>query len=146
LRLINRRADRKEKRMATDTHQQAPAVSVALAHVEAWSNRDYEAARAALAPEVKVTVTSTVEGLPKTDTVGVDDYMTGLIAFADAVVPGSVRIDGSIGDERNALLLVTVKTAGPPTGSTTVPAAHLYLLDEENKIKSEQVVFYLVPD
>jgi SnoaL-like domain len=132
--------------MATETQQESPAVSAALAHIEAWSNHDYEAARAALAGHVKVTVTSTIEGLPGTDTVGIDDYMTGLIAFADTVVPGSVRVDASIGDERNALLLVTVKTAGPPTGSTTVRAAHLYLLDDDNKIKSEQVVFYVVPD
>ena len=132
--------------MATQTYQQSPAVSVALAHVESWSNQDYDAARAALAPDVKVTVTSTMEGLPKTDTVGVDDYMSGLVMFADTIVPGSLRIDGSIGDERNALLIVTVKTAGPPMGSMTLPAARLYLLDENNKIKSEQVIFYAVPD
>ena len=132
--------------MATATHQQSPAVSVALAHVEAWSNHDYDSARAALAPDVKVTVTSTIEQMPKTDTVGVDDYMSGLVMFADTVVPGSLRVDASIGDEHNALLLVTVKTAGPPMGSSTVPAAHLYLLDKNNKIKAEQVVFYAVPD
>jgi hypothetical protein len=59
--------------MATATHQQSPAVSFALAHVEASSNHDYDAARAALAPDVKVTVTTTTKGLPRTDTVGVDD-------------------------------------------------------------------------
>ena len=91
-------------------------------------------------------MTSTIEGLPKTDTVGVDDYMAGLVMFADTVVPGSLRVDGSIGDERNALLLVNVKTAGPPMGSMTLPAARLYLLDENNRIKSEQVIFYAVPD
>ena len=132
--------------MATETHQESPAISVALAHVEAWSNHDYDTARAALAPDVTVTVTSTIEGMPKTDTVGIDDYMAGLAMFADTVVPGSLRVDGSIGDERNALLLVTVKTAGPPMGSMTIPAARLYLFDENNKIKSEQVIFYAVPD
>lgn len=137
--------------MATDTqhestHQQSPAVSVALAHVEAWSNHDYESARAALASDVTVTVTSTLEGMPKTDTTGVDDYMTGLVMFADTVVPGSLRLDASIGDDHNALLLVTVKTAGPPMGSLTLPAARLYLLDENDKIKREQVIFYAVPD
>ena len=132
--------------MATDTRAASPAVSVALAHVEAWSNHDYATARAALAPDVKVTVTSTLEGLPRTDTVGVDDYTTGLVRFADTVVPGSLRVDGSVGDERNALLLVTVKTVGPPMGSMTLPAARLYLLDEHNRIESEQVIFYAVPD
>ena len=42
--------------------------------------------------------------------------------------------------------MVTVKTAGPPMGSMTIPAARLYLLDDNNKIKSEQVIFYAVPD
>jgi hypothetical protein len=69
-----------------------------------------------------------------------------LIAFAEAVVPGSARIDGSVGDERNALVLVTVKTTGPPMGSMTLPAARLYVLDENNKITAEQVIFYAVPD
>jgi hypothetical protein len=137
--------------MATTTHrestrQESRAVSVAVAHVEAWSKHGYDSARAALAPDVKVTVTSTIDGMPKTDTVGVDDYMTGLVELADTVVPDSLRVDGSIGDERNALLLVTVKTAGPPTGSMTLPAARLYLLDENNKIRAEQVIFYAVPD
>jgi hypothetical protein len=44
--------------------------------------------------------------------------------------------------QRNALLLVAVKTARPPMGSLTLPAARLYLLDENNKIKAEQVIFY----
>ena len=31
-------------------------------------------------------------------------------------------------------------------GSMTIPAARLYLLDENNNITSEQVIFYAVPD
>ena len=131
--------------MATETEQLAPAVSVALAHIEAWSNHDFEAAREALAPEVRVSVTSTMEHMPTTDTIGADEYMFGLIAFAEAIVPGSARIDGTLGDERNALVLVTVKTGGPPMGAMTLAAARLYLLDDNNKIKSEQVIFYAVP-
>src|SRR5919197_2903563 len=46
-------AGREEKFMATETHQEAPAISVALAHVEAWSNHEYDTARAALAPDVR---------------------------------------------------------------------------------------------
>jgi hypothetical protein len=49
-----------------------------------------------------------------------------------------LRVDGSVGDERNALLLVTLKTAGPTMGSMTIPAARLYLLDENNEIKAER--------
>ena len=131
--------------MATETHQLAPALSVALAHIEAWSNHDFDAAREALAPDVHVTVTTTMEQMPTTDTTGAEEYMAGLIPFAEAVVPGSARIDGSIGDERNALVLVTVKTAGPPMGPLTLRAARLYLLDENKKLKAEQVIFYAVP-
>ena len=31
-------------------------------------------------------------------------------------------------------------------GSLTLPAARLYLLDENEKIKAELVIFYAVPD
>lgn len=42
----------------------------------------------------------------------------------------------SVGDERNALLMLTVKAAlGLGGGMVTLPAARLYLLDENNKTK-----------
>ena len=81
-------------------------------------------------------------GPPPTDLTGVDDYMIGLTQFAQAVVPGSARILESVGDECNALILVTVEADFGGT-KTTLPAARLYLLDENHKIKSEQVVFYV---
>jgi len=120
----------------------SPAVAVARAHVEAWSNHDYEGARKSLARDVHVTVTSTQPMLPRTDTVGIDEYMDGLIKFGQIVVPGSARISETIGDARNALLVVTVK-ATMGTGGATVPltAARLYLLDEKGKIQTEQVIF-----
>jgi hypothetical protein len=122
------------------------AAAMAQAHCEAWSNHDYAKAREALAPDVKVTATSTQDGLPLTNLTGVDDYMKGLVLFADTVQPGSLKTNAVVGDERNALLLVTVKTQGPPLGPTTLSGARLYLFDENDKIKSEQVVFYVVPD
>ena len=36
--------------------QESPAVAIARAHVEAWSNHDFDTARSMLAPDVKVTV------------------------------------------------------------------------------------------
>lgn len=125
---------------------ESPAVAIARAHVEAWSNHDYEAARKTLADDVKVTATSTLEGLPKTDLAGADAYMQGLIQFANTVKPGSARINASIGDDRNALLLVTVQTEGPAFGAMTLPAARLYRFDENDKIKVEHVIFYAVPN
>ena len=123
-----------------------PAVAVARAHVQAWSSHDFDTARSMLAGDVKITATSTDPGLPRTDLTGAASYMAGLIAYAQPIVPGSVRIVASAGDERNALLTLTVTMAGGPFGAgATAPCARLYLLDDDNKIKTEQVIFYVAP-
>jgi hypothetical protein len=124
--------------------QDSPAVAVARAHVEAWSHHDWETARAGLAADVHVTATSTQPAVPGTDTTGSDAYMEGLIAFAQAVVPGSARVLASVGDERNALLMLTVE-ADFGGGPVTLPAARLYLLDDDHRIKAEQIVFFVIP-
>jgi hypothetical protein len=73
--------------------------------------------------------------------------MEGLIAYAQPIVPGSVRILASTGDERNALLTLTMKMAGGPFGAgASAPCSRLYLLDENNKIKTEHVIFFVAPD
>ena len=117
------------------------AVTVARAHVEAWSHHDYDTARSGLAPDVHVTAITTMAFPPPTDLTGADDYMTGLIQFARAVVPGSARIIASTGDDRNALIMLTVQ-ADLGAGTVTLPGSRLYLLDDDSKIKSEHVVFY----
>jgi hypothetical protein len=109
--------------------------------VEAWTNHDFDAARSALAPDVRVTAITTQPMPPATDLTGADDYMVGLTQFAQAVVPGSLRILGSTGDERDALLMLTVE-ADFGGGKATFPGARLYLLDENNKIQTEHVIFY----
>jgi hypothetical protein len=125
--------------------QDSPAVAIARAHAEAWSNHDWTKAREGLAADVHVTATTTQPTMPTTDLTGIEDYMHGLIEFAQAVVPGSQRVIASVGDERNALLMLTVE-ADFGGGPVTLPAARLYLLDEDNKIKAEQVVFFAVPN
>ena len=120
----------------------SPAVEVARAHVQAWNHRDLDTARAALANDVHVAVTTTQPGAPAVDTVGIPDYMVGLEAFVKAVTRGSLEEIAAIGDDRNALLLITVE-ADFGFGKTTSPGARLYLLDENNKIAAEQVVFFL---
>ena len=125
--------------------QEPPAVAVARAHVEAWSNHDFDTARSLLADDVHVTATSTNPALPQTDLAGAGDYMAGLIAFAQPIVPGSVRILASIGDERNALLTLTVD-ADFGGRKAILPGARLYRLDDNNKIKTEQVIFYVAPN
>ena len=126
--------------------KESPAVAIARAHVEAWSNQDFDRARNSLAPDVHVTVTTCQPVMAPTDTTGVDVYMDGLIKFAQAVVPGSLRVIDSLGDERNALLLLTMKAAFDPSGPKfTLTASRLYLLDENDKIKVEQVIFFVTP-
>ena len=120
---------------------ESPAAAIARAHVEAWSNHDFGTARSGLAPDVRVTAVTTQPAPPPTDLTGADDYMIGLTQFAQAVVPGSVRILASAGDERNALLMLTVQ-ADFGAGKATLPGARLYLLDDNNKIKTEHVIFY----
>ena len=121
------------------------AVDLALAHCEAWSNHDWDTARAALADDVRVTATSTMPGAPKTDLDGPEAYMEGLRAFAGAVVAGTLQVNASVGDQRNALVQVTAHTDGPPFGPLTLHGARLYLFDENDKIKEEQIIFVGVP-
>ena len=125
--------------------QDSPAVTSARAHVAAWSNHDFDTARSSLAADVTVTSTTTNPAIPDVNLTGIDDYMRGLIAFAQGVVPGSQRVIASVGDERNALLMLTVQVTGPDGAQMTLPGARLYLLDEDGKIKVEHVIFYAVP-
>ena len=125
-------------------NHESPAVAAAVAHVEAWSNHDFDAARAGLADDVKVVAITTQPIMKPTDLMGVEDYMVGLVEFARAVVPGSARILTSLGDDRNALLTLTVE-ADFGTGRMTLPASRLYLFDDDHKIQSEQVIFFATP-
>jgi hypothetical protein len=121
----------------------SPAVKLARAHIEAWSRKDWDTARSMLADEVHVIAITTNPALPHTDLTGAAEYMTGLVAFADPIVPGSVRELASAGDERNALLTLDLRVAGGPFGAgAAAPCARLYLV-EDGKIKTEQVIFYV---
>jgi SnoaL-like domain len=136
-----------EERIQVSDHQESPAVALTLAHVEAWSNHDWDTAREMLAPDAHVTATSTQPLMNATDLTGIDDYMDGLIKFAQAVEPGSARVLTSIGDERNSLILLTVKAAfGSDGAKVTLPSARLTLFDENNKIKKQQIIFFALSE
>ena len=122
----------------------SPAVKLARAHVDAWGRKDFDTVRNALAPDVTATQSSTMPGIPRADLVGADDYMPGLILFAQSIVPGSVQVTDSTGDDQYALLMVTTKVDGPPFGKLTIHNARLYRFDD-NKIAAEQVIFYTAP-
>jgi hypothetical protein len=128
--------------MSTD--QQSSAVAIARAHVEAWSKQDFDTARSMLAPDVRVTAVTTAPYPPDTDLVGADDYMTGLVAYAQPIVPGSLQVLSAIGDDTNALLTLNLRMAGGPFGAgVEAPCARLYLIDENGKIKTERIVFFV---
>jgi ketosteroid isomerase-like protein len=123
---------------------ESPALAIARAHIEAWSSKDYDKTRAMLAPDVHVTATSTFAAMQPTDLTGPDAYMQGLVAFADPIVPGSVRELGAVGDEHNALVLLDLEVAGGPFGQGVhAPCARLYQTDTGGQIKIEQIVFYV---
>ena len=123
---------------------EAPAITVARRHVDAWDSHDFDSARASLASDVHVTAMSVDPNLPVTDTTGIEEYMQGLVAFAQAVVPGSTRVNISLGDENRALLQVTSRVRfGPDAPEMTLHGARLYLLDAGQKIKHEQIVFFV---
>ena len=126
--------------------QESAAVALARAHAEAWGHHDWDKARRMLAPDVHVTATSTQPIMNPTDLTGINDYMDGLLKFAEPVEPGSAHVIASVGDERNSLILLTVKTAlGPDGEKVTLPAARLALFDENQKLQQEQVIFFVVP-
>ena len=128
------------------TQQDPTAVAVARAHVEAWGSHDYDSARASLAPEVHVTVTSVDPVAPKVDTAGIEEYVQGLIQFGQAVLPGTSRVDSAVGDDTRALLRVTSRVKfGPDAPEMTLHGARLYRLDENQKIDDEQVIFFVTP-
>lgn len=121
---------------------ESPAVDIARAHLEAWTNHDLDKARRNLAADVQFF--SPVHALA-----GVADYMDsprGLTQFALQVVPGSLRVLAAMGDERNALIMYEHRTEGGPLGSKVFAAAQTWLLDENRRIKVERIISYSTPE
>ena len=122
----------------------SPAVAAALAHCQAWTSHDWDTAQRMLATDVRVTATTTQPTMPATNLTGVEAYMQGLRQFAGAVVPGTLEVHAHVGDERNALLMVTVPAGfGPGGAPVSLHGARLYLLDDRGKIRVEHVVFFI---
>ena len=126
--------------------QDSPAVKIALAHIDAWSHHDWGETKELLAPNVHVFVTTTMPNLgSSSEFTGVDKYMELKIKAAQLVETGSVQVIGTIGDESNALTLVTFRIGLGPGGSmVTMARACLYLLDENKKIKEERDSFFVL--
>lgn len=126
--------------------QISPAVTVALAHIDAWSRHDWDKTRELLAPDVHAWVTNTQPNFGRTvEFTGVDEYMARKVKGAQIVEPGSVQVISTFGDESNALILVTLRIGLGPGGSmVTMARACLYSLDENKKIKEERDEFLVL--
>jgi len=129
------------------TQRDAPAVAIARDHIEAWSHHDWEKTRELLAPNVHAVVTTTQPNEGHTvELTGIDAYMEPKIKASQLIEPGSVHEISAIGDERNALILVTMRIGLGPGGTmVTLARALLYLLDENKKIKEERDEYYILP-
>lgn len=124
-----------------ETKTESRAVALALSHLKAWTNQDFETVRGNLAADVQFFSAAA-------NLVGIHEYMDaprGLTQFARQVVPGSLRVIAAMGDERNALVMYEVSTEGGPIGSKLFPSAQTWLLDDHGKIKVERIVPYMVP-
>lgn len=122
--------------------QDSTAVTIARAHINAWSHQDWEKTRELVAPTVHVVATTTQPMLPSGEASGIDNYMERLIQTVQVIEPGSVQVISAIGDERNALILETLRIALGPGGTMVALArASLYLLDENQKIIEERDEF-----
>lgn len=125
---------------------ESTAVSVARAHIDAWTHHDWVRTREMLSPNVHASVTSTDPQFPGGgDFTGVDTYMDRKTKAARLVEPGSVRVISTIGDELNALILVTFRIGLGPGGTmVTMARSCLYALDESGKIKEERDAFFIL--
>ena len=121
------------------------AVSIALAHIDAWTHHDWDKTREMLAPDVHALVTSTDQQFRGSELTGVDTYMERKTKAARLIEPGSVQVLSTIGDEVNALVLVTFRI-GLGAGGTMVTMARscLYALDQNKKIKEERDAFFIL--
>jgi hypothetical protein len=127
------------------TQQDAPAVAIARAHIEAWSHHDWDKTRELLAPNVHAVVTTTTPMKATAELAGIDAYMEPKIKAAQLIEPGSVHEISAIGDESNALILVTFRIGLGPGGTmVTMARAILYLLDENKKIKEERDEYFIL--
>jgi hypothetical protein len=125
--------------------QESPAIAIALTHIDAWIHQDWDKTKELLAPNVHALVTTTQPNLGGSEFTGIDNYMSRKIKAAQLIDPGSVQVISAIGDENNALIMLTFRIGlGPGGMMVTMARACLYLLDENRKIKEERDEFFVL--
>jgi len=116
------------------------AAEIAMKHVEALSNHEYETARSLLAEDVHFILITSIPGFPNPfEGNGVDEFMKALTS-GNTLIPGSLQVIHSIGDDHQAFITVSVKGTLPTKEPITLLAARHYMIDENEKIKNELVI------
>jgi len=116
------------------------AAEIAMKHVEAFSNHDYETARSLLADDVHFILITSIPGFPNpVEGHGVEEFMKALTS-GNTLIPGSLQVIHSIGDEHQAFITVSVKGTLPTQEPITLLAARHYMIDENEKITNELVI------
>ena len=96
-----------------------------------------------MADDVHFILINAIPGFPSpVEGIGIDEFMKA-ISSDNALIPGSLTVRVSIGDDRQALILVTVKTTIPSGGESTLLAARHYIINNSEKITNEQVILSL---
>jgi hypothetical protein len=115
------------------------AVELAIKHINAMCNHNAAAQRDLLADDVHFTLITSVPGFPSpVQGNNAEEFMKAQ-GSPNPLVPGSLRLLKSIGDDHQALLVVTVKASMGPE-PVTLLAARYYAIDQHDKIKNELVI------
>src|SRR5260370_9424029 len=126
--------------MCTMTTTASKAAAVAVKHIEAVTNHDYETARNVLADDVHFILINAIPGFPSPfEGNGIEEFMKA-ISSDNSLIPGSLKVLESIGDDHQALIVVTVNTTSASAGKTTLLAARHYIINNSEKITNEQVI------
>ena len=108
----------------------SPAVALVTGHIEAYTNGDLDTARGNVADDVQAYTNDVHLD-------GIDAYMEGVARFAAMLEPGSTRVLAARGNGQKAIILTEHTVGGQP-----FPSARTFELDENQKIKTERVVFF----
>ena len=125
--------------MNTDSSP-SKAAEIAMKHVEAFSTHDYDTARSLLADDVHFMLITSIPGFPNpVEGHGVEAFMKAL-SSGNTLLPGSLQVLHSIGDDHQAFITVSVKGTLSAQEPMTLLAARHYMIDDNEKITNELVI------